>query len=249
MEDIRACSEFEDRVCAAREACTAQLGAVLRVRRKAQNNVVPRWQEPGLDLLEYLHQGASQNGPNWKIALHMSNIQNINFTQYPHAFTPTESRTTLELLCNGPSFGTRALAQFGHGGLITWAPQDVDALHRVVASFTQYVTTAGTDTQLVLVVPHDPFPGCETPASIIDLWRHPLLGDKWQGLVKQIQFLREPTQCIFTGAVAPLYHTKAFVIVTSHHCGRLPSETVRQDTSRIRDYRDCRPFEVGGSIA
>ena len=121
---------------------------------------------------------------------------------------------THEKLAKGDELATQALGDFAGGGLIAWAPQDNTAMQRLAAAFLKGVTRAAGDYQVQLLIPHDTFPDCDAPAAIKDLWWHPLFGDRWAAIVKSVEFLRQPCQCVFTGTGGPLYHIKSFVVVT-----------------------------------
>ncbi len=68
--------------------------------------------------------------------------------------------------------------QCNEAGLLVWAPQDSDALQRLVSACLQHVTNAHATCSLQLLVPHDPFPDCDSPGTIRDLWWHPHFSDK-----------------------------------------------------------------------
>ena len=216
QSDRDAAEQFQQEVEAARKDCIDQLGDVLKSRRKVKGWQLPRWQEPSLDLLQYMVEQVQAAGDAWRIALHMSNLQGISFENSPQTLPPAEARLVLGGLCKGPSTGVQVLSRFDAGGVVTWAPQESDALHRLVAAYKEYATSASSTAgcQLVLLIPHDPYPECSSPSQILDLWWHPILGDKFSSLVKRVQFLRQPTCCVFSTETSPIYHNKALVMVT-----------------------------------
>ena len=189
---------------------------ILRSRRKARGWQLPRWQEPGPDLLKYIVTRVQSCGAHWKVALHLSNLQGVDFTTLPQVFPPPELRHVLDGLCKGPSKGVELLSRFSGGGIVTWAPQESDALQRLVATFTKYTTEVNptSECRIVLLIPHDVYPDCDSPAHILDLWWHPLLGDKYNDVVKEVTFLRQPSCCVFSGEASPNYHSKALAMVT-----------------------------------
>jgi hypothetical protein len=179
-----------------------------------KNCILPRWQEPSPELLDYMHSRARTSGLGWKIALHLSNLQGIDLDQFPQVLPIQATRLTLENLTRSPCTGVEVLRSLSGSGLVTLAPNDNDALQRLATAYLQFATTTHTETHLVLLIPHDHFPGCTSTVSIQDLWWHPLLGDKWKRIVRQIEFLKQPACCVFSGASGPTYHTKSFALVT-----------------------------------
>ena len=78
------------------------------------------------------------------------------------------------------------------------------------------------------MIPHDTYPGYKTPQDITDLWWNPLLNDKWAGIVKHVEFLRQPSRCVFTGSIGPIYQVKALTIFTLSTDGEKLPMTVTQ---------------------
>jgi len=105
-----------------------------------------------------------------------------------------------------------------------WAPphHDTDALNRLLQGYTRFATTADNarHVTLVLLIPHDSFPNCNDAAAISDLWWHPVFADKWRNVVKHVEFIRQPTRCIFTGAAGPMHHSKSLAMVTLSSTGQ-----------------------------
>ena len=214
--DQASAAGFQMETESARKACIEKLNDVLRTRRRTKGWQLPRWQEPGPELLCYVADRARNAGTNWGVALHLSNLLGVDFASTPHILPPAESRRILDALCKGPSKGVEALSKFQGGGVVTWAPQESDALQRLVAAFVKHATEAipGSGCQLVLLVPHDPYPECDSPAQVLDLWWHPILGDRYSDVVKEVTFLRQPCCNVFSGIASPTYHNKAIVMIT-----------------------------------
>ena len=95
-----------------------------------------------------------------------------------------------------------------------WAPRDNPTLAQVAFALQALSVSSDRDLTLHLVVPHDPYPGCDQPGSILDLWWHGLLADKWRSVVASVEFLRQPTRCVFSGAISPMHHLKYLAIFT-----------------------------------
>lgn len=125
-----------------------------------------------------------------------------------------DSRNFYEAIYKGAEQCAAALTREACRGYIIWAPDVVSALEIIIGSFAGLAVQPGFDRTLKLLVPFEPLPGCDTPALIEDLWRHPLIGGKWDTLVKSVNYLIQPTRYVFTGAAGPRYHAKHIAVIT-----------------------------------
>ncbi len=112
-----------------------------------------------------------------------------------------------------------ALKMFAGGGITIWAPQDNNALQHILAAVKEVTVTTEYQVQVRLLIPHDQYPGCRTPESLLDLWKHPAINQKWKDITKEIVFLQQPSRCVFSGNFNPLHHVKAISIVTLSTAG------------------------------
>ena len=182
------------------------------------NALIPRWQEPSLELAAFMHERVQRIGPGWRAALHLSNLQGIDFEKYPQLVPPLGARPLYESIVRGAGVTTQALAKYGGSGLIIWAPHEKEPMQRLAAAYLQYATHSREECQVQLLIPHDAYPDCDMPTKARDLWWHPLLGDRFASIVKTVEFLRQPARCVFSGSSGPLYHVKSLVVVTLAAC-------------------------------
>ena len=122
--DTTAALNFETAIENARNNCICELRKVLQQRRKLRPAILPRWQEPSPELMEFIHNRACAAGPRHKVALHLSDLQSIGFDSFPQALQPECARPVCESLHKGSGTALQALAHFANGGLTTWAPND-----------------------------------------------------------------------------------------------------------------------------
>jgi hypothetical protein len=164
--------------------------------------------------LVYAHAKMQAAGPASRIALHLSNLQGLDFQRFPQAMGPSDGRSVYDALQRGKESCEALLRKFLGTSLMLWAPTDTALLVQLASAFQSFVLSSQSDMTLHLVVPHDPFPGCDKPESILDLWWHGLLADKWRSSLKQVEFLRQPTRCVFSGSIGPLHHMKNLAVFT-----------------------------------
>eukprot|EP00959_Pyramimonas_sp_CCMP1952_P154959 3242007-Pyramimonas_sp.AAC.1 len=78
------------------------------------------------------------------------------------------------------------------------------------------------------LVPMDLHPGCTSVESICDLWWHELLGDKWPGMTRNVEFHPQPLEFISPGPAGPRHELRGLAIFT------ISSSLLRQ-APRVRD--------------
>lgn len=122
-------------------SCATSLQTILRTWREIRKEAWPRWLEVGPACATFLHNRTAEGGQNWKMALHLSNVQNFDFATTPLALPPLHTRKLLDLMAKDASKASKEIVNMGLQGLIAWAPVDNDSLQRVVATFEQVVRT------------------------------------------------------------------------------------------------------------
>ena len=163
-----------------------------------------------------------------RVALRLSNLQGLAFDGFPQAVSPTEARKCYEALSKGSPHGEQTLQAYRGAGLLLWMPMENEAALRVAAAYLAYSTAAQSECLLQLLVPHDVYHGCDSPQSILDLWSHPLLGTKWNSIVKGIEFLRQPARCVFSGMDGPMYQIKSLAVITLAYLAPTVPKTMTQ---------------------
>ena len=85
------------------------------------------------------------------------------------------------------------------GTLLIWSPSESGVLQQLLAAFRAVVLRPGASFELSLLIPHDVYPGCNTPETPLDIWWHPVFADKWKAMVAKVEFLqREWRQALST---------------------------------------------------
>ena len=227
--DVGAATTFEQKLEIAKQACVKDLPRIQREKRKIQNQLVARWMEPSVELYQFLYQRAQQTGTNHRLALHLSNLQGASMEGLSQAISVKEARRLYEEILKSPESCEDLLKATLNGGSLTmWAPSDHIAMMRIATAFKKVSLRPGAIGAMHLLVPHEPFHRCETPMQILDLWFHELLGQKWKSIVSRVEFLRQPTRCVFPGNICPLHHVKSIAIFTLSTTGEITTSLTTQ---------------------
>ena len=210
VQEMTAASDHLNKAC---EDCCAQLATNAQERRSLKGNSrnIPRWMEPSEDLLDHLTSTRQHNG---RLALHLSNLNRADLSQYPDVVDVTTSRQLHTHLCGTPDEIERTLTRWGDKPLLTWAPIDNGQLLKVAAAVRKIQNDRAGQASLTLAVPFDPYPGCEKVSDITDVWDHPLLHTKWKDIVADIALLIPPTRIIVAGTHAPIHAQKCLCLLT-----------------------------------
>jgi hypothetical protein len=208
---MRNASALEVQMRTALQQCAAELPLVLRERKMFGNKLVPRWLEPCPAFFQYIQQRMSTEETQVKVALHTSDLQSVVPEAYAGVFAVEDTRRLYSELLKDTAVAATTLSALGHA--VIWAPDGQEQLSTVLHGFRKMAVSNLTGRTLYLLIPHDHFPGCDSASSILDLWRHPVLGEKWQNLVKGVEFFNPPSRQVFSGAVGPIYTTKSLAMV------------------------------------
>jgi len=233
------CQEDRDRsqnaldklVHACRE-CHQHMPDVLRLqkKRKAKMGGLPTWQEPSPALLEFLRTTSGSNNKT-TVALHLSNLQRMPLGSDGRGKAPltiahaeggvtevlgvSQTRNIFSGLLKGLPIIKTTLAQLQQGTLITWSPENSEQIHRVMQAIQEVYTEQGIILCVKFLVPYVPFPDCTSADLIHDVWTHPLLHNKHENMIAEVQYLREPSRCVFSGDFSPIHQVKAFAVITA----------------------------------
>eukprot|EP00959_Pyramimonas_sp_CCMP1952_P000968 19247-Pyramimonas_sp.AAC.1 len=80
---------------------------------------------------------------------------------------------------------------------------------RLARGFKAFAFTATSTTTLRLLIPHDVYPGCTSPAEVLDIWGHEFMEDQWKLRLSRVEFFRQSVRCVFPGQFGPLHHIKS----------------------------------------
>ena len=206
-------SRAKNKIHQACDDCCNGLEANIRERRsiKGITRQVSRWLEPSPELLSFLLAQIPQEG---KLAMHLSNLNGADITSPTAIVDVPTGRQIHANICGPPEEIERTLANWGKQPLLTWAPIDNGQLLKVAAAMRKLVACIPAQAPLVLVVPFDPYPACEHVTNFTDVWDHPLMHEKWQDVLMDINLIIPPTRIIVSGTHAPIHACKCLALFT-----------------------------------
>ena len=76
--------------------------------------------------------------------------------------------------------------------LVMWFPRETNLAIRMLAHIQTILTQGQPERRFILVSERSPTPAYCSPEAIRDLWKSPLLSDKWTHLIRHVAHLREP---------------------------------------------------------
>ena len=206
-------SRAKNKIHQACDDCCNGLEANARERKsiKGITRQVPRWFEPSQEMLAFLLAQTPQEG---KLAMHLSNLNGTDIARSTAVVDTPTCRQLHANLCGPPEEIERTLGRWGKQPLLTWAPIDNGQLLKVAAAVRKLIASTPTQAALVLVVPFDPYPACEHVSNLTDVWDHPLLHEKWNDVLVDINLIIPPTRIIVSGTHAPIHTCKCLALFT-----------------------------------
>jgi len=197
-----------ERFESARLECLALLPQALRDRKRHGKDTLPRWLEVGTEARALLQN----TGPaEERLATQLSSILAVDGGRPPRVLEPGPARGLCGRLWNEPEQGLRELLA---SPVCCWAPSDSSALGRLLATMMQQVTAGRALHPLRLLVPVPALPRCSSAGSILDLWTHPLLAEKWAAVVRSVQFTSQPLEIVLSAGVVPSCTAQVLMIAT-----------------------------------
>ena len=204
------------------EEITRELPQILAIRKRYPCYLVPAYAELPMAILDSWTRTIHAEGPNWRSAAMLSNTQDIPLTTIPGALSVQDARRIQDQLVRDNDRGLNALMALGSkAGLLMWAPTEHEQVHRLLAIYEVAAVQLADPPTLLLMVPHDPYPGVETTDLLYDLWKHPLQQRSKSHLVRQVAHLPLPIRCTLTGAFGPRTVDKAITLYTLAGSDRL----------------------------
>jgi hypothetical protein len=204
-------------------------------KKKAGRSLVPAWQEPSALLFEY---AVHHTDRDTVAALYLSNLQGHPLSQippvppgpFPKVLGVWDTRDLYTRLSQAQCKIEEALGVFQDRRVMIWAPENNDAIPKILAGLRSLYTVRGIRVSVQFLIPYTPLPGCDKPELILDLWSHPLLHKKYEDCVSNILFIREASKCVFTRNGNPLHTIKNIAAVT------VQAEATR-DAPQVRSMR------------
>ena len=176
---------------------------------KGKGGVFGRWREAGIELIQYinlLHPGAL-------ICLQLSEIQDSSQWQ-GLAASPDIARRMHDVLLKGGEVD-HVFGMLGNKHVVLWAPNAMDELNRMMGTLSKAsISAKGRSFHVTLVLPISIPPGVGDFDGVLDLVSHPLLGSKWDHLVKEKTILLEPGSFTGAGEYGPIASSKSFFLVS-----------------------------------
>ena len=193
-EDRNAASQANSAISAAATKCEKGLIEVRRARRQLHPDKLPRWKELGADALAVIRD--TQHADT---AVFITQWSQVLDPQGPHAAEVSRQRRLADFMDKGDA---KVLSELQGQTVVAWAPADIGALSRILAHFARRDAGA-SPAALLFVAPLPSFQGVASVAQYLDLWSHPLLGEKHAALVKEVSLLPQPVEFVLPGAYGP----------------------------------------------
>lgn len=210
-------TQFKVTLHTAFEACAAALPEVFLARKRVQATALDQWKELDKAAIDHLLRSAPHEQET--IATQLSDIlplpsstagQDPAITRNPRILSVRDARRITQAAYQGD---LSELASRPGQGIVLWAPPDPRALGRLMAAFKKHPDPAALG-HLRILVPMELYPGCRSPATIRDLFHHPLVGNAWADFVRQVQYITHPTGVLISGQHGPILLRKGLLIAT-----------------------------------
>ena len=120
------------------------------------------------------------------MALHLSNLQELDWKQFPLCLGEEDTKRTLNALNGSPATVDNFITQVVARSIMAWAPKDSGQAQRIANCWRTAQGKAKQLQHLILVVALDIPAGCKTAQDVCDIWQHPLLGKKFHDVVSDI---------------------------------------------------------------
>jgi len=176
---------------------------------KGKGGVFGRWREAGIELVQYIHTLY----PGTVLCLQLSEIQDSSQWQ-GLAAPPDIAKRMHDVLLKGGEVD-HVFGMLGNKHVVLWAPNAMDDLNRMMGTLSKAsISARGRSFQVTLVLPISIPPGVSDFDGVLDLVSHPLLGPKWDHLVKEKSILLEPGSFTWAGEYGPITSSKSFFLVS-----------------------------------
>ena len=238
-EDIRRASEIPDAFKVAKDVVLQEMPRVLKElkRTKVDGKAVPMHLEASPELMwECLTKGGH-------VATQLSNLQGM---QLNHMVVPEnsklvpigDSRGLYREFSKGVHEAMAALRPYQGDAITLWAPSENRHLQFLLGGIWEAAVTQAFEITVKILIPHTPYPGCHSPELLLDLWSHPALSSKWNKILMEARFLRQPTRCVFSGTYGPMHHLKSLVVATFSTSGASMAQAIYDWMPTLMTYED-----------
>ena len=216
-EDLAKVSKAGSDLDFAAAQCCKEVHDVARKKQKRKPHTLPRWLEVEHRCIDYLHSQL----PRAQIALQLSDVHG-QYEGLAPVLTADEARNLHTELAMGPGRGVDALCALGNKEVVVWALPEAEAWQRMLAAYSKFVAQGNALATLHVIIPFD-IPGtCDTYRDIMDLWSHPLTGNKWNDLITSRFILLDPVEVTGSGKLGPSTQLKSICCVTLAPNGPAP---------------------------
>ena len=200
---------YSDKLAVWRATCIKQLPIITREQKKRTGHKVYPFMEPPVGLEEWItcYLGGLP-AQRWASALHLSDIlhQGIQLGLAGFQLSVQEARSVSEDLGKSKEWAARAVERHQDANLILWAPKETEHLNRLLAHLQLLITGPMQNREFIIVADREPTMQLQDPMFIHDVWKSPLLQDKWKHIIVDAIHLAEPALMTVTvqGGVATM---------------------------------------------
>ena len=116
-----------------------------------------------------------------------------------HIDTIINQRKVADLLEKGDE---KAMMELKGKVIVAWSPSDPSALNRIISQFLRR-SAADSPSCIIFIAPLPFYHGVSNVSQYLDLWWHPLLGEKHASIVKNITLMTQPVEYVLPGPRGP----------------------------------------------
>ena len=216
-EDLAKAANAGHQFDTAAAQCCKEVDQVARTKQKRKPHILPRWLEVEHRCIDYLHSQL----PQAHIALQLSEVHG-QYGGLAPVFPPEEARTLHTELAMGPGRGVDALNGLGNKEVVVWALPEAEAWQRMMAAYSKFAAQGTALATLHIIIPFNIPGACNTYNHIMDLWSHPIAGNKWNELITAKTILLDPVEITGSGKLGPSTQLKSICCVTLSPNGPAP---------------------------
>ncbi|CAK0824484.1 unnamed protein product, partial [Prorocentrum cordatum] len=192
--DLRKAQAVDATFVAAGAKCEELLAEARRARCRTRPAKLPRWKELGTNALAAV---SSHLAPGY--THFVTQCSQLLGATTDRSQTIQSHRQRSALLEQGDEQALRLLAG---QRVLAWAPENKDALGRIHAQLLRSKPDCAPEALYLLApVPH--FYGVDAAAKLLDLWTHPLLGERFAATVRKVTIVVQPLEYVLPGPRGP----------------------------------------------
>lgn len=174
-----------------------------------------------------------------RLLTRLSNAQE-KISNDPRLRSPATARDLCDKLPSNAATASQTMEGATEEAWVTWAPKSADNVARLIQGYRQYLKNAADPAKFSLhvLIAMEPLTGLADPNLLLDLWRRPLLDNRYGDSISSIKMLNQPTQVVATQRTGPSLARKSIVSVALGISEGLPEPT-------LVEWRSC--FTIDGT--